>query len=260
MKVVAFVGSARKKHTYDAVQRFLDNLRSYGEVETETVFLSDHDLQICRGCKLCTDRGEELCPLKDDRDLLLAKFFAADGVVLASPNYSFNVSGRMKIFLDRLAFAFHRPRGFGKAFTGITVEAIYRGREIVKYFDFVGKALGFNVVKGSLLKSLEPMTAKVRKRNERTIDRHSRKFYRALVGKKMPAPSLFRLFMFRWGRTSLRLMLDEEWRDYRYYKEKGWFTSDFFYPTRLGPLKKAVGRVVDTAVARRIGKGKFAGN
>lgn len=254
MKVVAFVGSARKKHTYNATARFLENLRAKGDVETEIVFLSDYHLEICSGCKLCTDKGEELCPLKDDRDPLLAKLFAADGVVFATPNYSYNVSGRMKVFLDRLAFALHRPRCFGKACTSIVVEAIYRGREIITYLDFVARALGFNVVKGSLVKSLEPLSEKVRKKNERAIDRQSRKFYEVLAGKELPAPSLLGLFMFRWGRTSMRLMLDESFRDYTYYGQAGWWTADYFYPVRLGPLKRAIGKAVDGVVARRIRK------
>ena len=53
MKVTAFVGSARKKHTYDAVRLFLDNLESLGDVESELVMLSDYRIEICRGCKAC---------------------------------------------------------------------------------------------------------------------------------------------------------------------------------------------------------------
>lgn len=64
MKVTAFVGSARKKHTYVAAERFLKNLQKKGEVDYEIVALSDYNLKTCRGCKLCLDKGEELCPLK----------------------------------------------------------------------------------------------------------------------------------------------------------------------------------------------------
>jgi len=260
MKVTAFIGSARRKHTYRAVKRFLENLSSDGDIETEIVFLSDYHLRICTGCKLCTDKGEELCPMKDDRDKLLQKLFGSDGVVFASPNYSFNVSGQMKVFLDRLGFAFHRPRSFGKAFTSITVEAIYRGKEIAKYFDFIGRRLGFNIVKGCVIKSLEPMTEKVRKRNEKVIDRQSRAFRTILAKKESPVPSLFELFIFRWSRTSLRLMLDESWRDYKHYRDAGWFESEYMYPTRLGPVKKAVGHLVDSMVARRLKANRLAEN
>jgi multimeric flavodoxin WrbA len=116
-RVTAFVGSARKKHTYSAVRQFLDNLQSLGDVECEIVPLSDHRLGTCRGCCVCFAKGEEFCPFKDDRDVLIEKMMASDGVVFASPNYSFQVSAIMKIFLDRLGFIFHRPRFFGKSFT-----------------------------------------------------------------------------------------------------------------------------------------------
>lgn len=41
-KVAAFVGSARKKLTYYAVNLLLDNLRSHSDVESEIVVLSDY--------------------------------------------------------------------------------------------------------------------------------------------------------------------------------------------------------------------------
>jgi FMN-dependent NADH-azoreductase len=62
---------------------------------------------------------------------------ASDGIVLATPNYSFQVSGLMKVFLDRLGFAFHRPRFHGKAFTSIVTQGIFGGGKVVKYLDFV---------------------------------------------------------------------------------------------------------------------------
>ena len=89
-KVTVFVGSARKKGvTHAAAREFLDNLRSLGDVQDEIVVLSDYNLGVCRGCKVCFTRGEELCSLKDDRDALIEKIMASDGVVFASPNYSF---------------------------------------------------------------------------------------------------------------------------------------------------------------------------
>jgi hypothetical protein len=63
-------------------------------------------------------------------------------------------------------------------------------------------------------------------------------------------PTLFKLGGFRAARTSMRLMLDETSRDYTYYRDKGWFESDYFYPTRLSVLKKATGSLVDSITAR----------
>jgi multimeric flavodoxin WrbA len=253
-RVIAFVGSARKKHTYNAVCQFLENLRSLGDVETEIVRLSDYRIETCRGCKACTDKGEEFCPFKDDRDVLIEKIAASDGVIFASPIYSFQVSAFMKIFLDRLGFIFHRPRFFGKTFTDIVVQGIYGGPKIVKYLDFVGSFLGFNTVKGSVIISLEPMTDKQQKKNDRVLARHSRKFYERLMKPAPSTPTLFKVMIFRMSRTSLKLILDDSYRDYTYYRDKGWFESDYFYPVRLGVIKKAAGRLFDSFAKRNARK------
>lgn len=63
-------------------------------------------------------------------------------------------------------------------------------------------------------------------------------------------PSLFKLMGFRMGRTSIRLELDDNSYDYRYYKDKGWFESDYYYPARLGIMKKAAGRLADLIQAK----------
>jgi hypothetical protein len=50
------------------------------------------------------------------------------------------------------------------------------------------------------------------------------------------------------------MMLHDSWRDYAYYRDKGWFESDYFYPTRLGVLKKAAGRWFDSFAKSRTRK------
>ncbi len=245
MKVTAFIGSARKKHTHEAVETLLKKLQSLGDVDYEIVMLGECRIETCRGCKLCLDRGEELCPLKDDRDMLIEKMTRSDGVIFASPNYSFNVSGTMKIFLDRLGFVFHRPRFFGRAFTSIVAQGVYGGKDIVRYFNFIGNGLGFNVTAGTCLQTREPITEKSRAANEAKIDRQARIFHAGIVGKKYPPPSLFKLMVFRMSRTSIRIMLDETFRDYAYFRECGWFESDYYYPVTLNPFKKLIGKIYD---------------
>jgi multimeric flavodoxin WrbA len=248
-KVTAFVGSARKMHTYDAVVQFLGNLQAMGDIETEIIRLSDYQLQVCRGCRACLRKGEERCPLKDDRDLLIEKMMASDGVVFASPNYSFQVSAIMKTFLDRLGFAFHRPRFFGKTFTSIVVQGIYGGGKIVSYLDFVGKGLGFKTVKGSCMVTIDPITEKQQRKIDRVLAAQARRYYTRLEKPSYPVPTLLRLMVFRMGRTKIRLELDDSFRDYTYYTDKGWLESDYYYPTRLGVLKKGAGMLFDSVSA-----------
>lgn len=256
--VIAFVGSARKFGlTYRATRQFLDNLQSAGNVQSELVFLHEQRIGLCRGCKACFIRGDEFCPLHDDRDLLLEKMMAADGVVLASPVYSFQVSAHMKAFLDRLGFAFHRPRFHGKTFTSIVVEGLYGGKDVVKYLDFVGYALGFNIVKGSSITSRknpdtanEPMLDAERRKMEDVLARHSRRFHERLTGDQFPKPTLLSLMAFRMARTAIGLEQAPERPDPTYYRDQGWNESDYYYPTKLGPFKRMAGAAFDRIAAR----------
>jgi multimeric flavodoxin WrbA len=255
--VTAFVGSARRNGvTHRATRQLLENLQSFGDVQGEIVFLSECNLHFCRGCKACFLEGEEFCPLHDDRDVLLDRMMRSDGVVLASPTYSFQVSAVMKAFLDRLGFAFHRPRFHGKAFTSIVVEGRYGGSEVVKYLDFVGGALGFNVVKGSCIackknpNTLEPMEEEEGRRMGEALARQSRRLHEQLSSPAFPAPSMFQLLGFRMARTGIKLEQADDDRDHAYFRDHGWFDSDYFYPTKLGPLKRVAGAAFDRMAAR----------
>ena len=258
VSVTAFVGSARKQGvTYRATRQFLDHLQSFADVQSEIVFLSEHDIGLCRGCKACFIRGEEFCPLHDDRDLLVEKITRSDGVVLATPVYSFQVSAHLKAFLDRLAFALHRPRFHGKAYTSIVVEGLYGGRDVVKYLDLVGGALGFNVVKGSRIvcrknpdTAHEPMLDEERRKMDEALARHGRRFHEQLKSPPFPEPTMLQLFGFRMARTSIKLELADDRPDHAYYRDHGWFDSEYYYPTKLGPLKRAAGAAFDRMAAR----------
>lgn len=184
----------------------------------------------------------------------MEKIKNSDGVVFASPNYSWQVSGLMKVFLDRFGFAIHRPRYFGKTFTSIVTQGIGRGNNIVKYFDFLGKSLGFNAVNGTCVTALNPITEKDQKKIEQAMAKLSRRFYVRLVKPVYPVPSLLMLATFRMSRSSIKMELNNTSRDYRYYAEMGWLESDFFYPTSLGPMKKAAGKLFDrmTPTIRKI--------
>ncbi len=249
-RITAFVGSARRRLTHYAVSQFLDNLRSLGEIESEIVNLSQYRLGTCRGCKRCFAEGEEFCPLKDDRDVLIEKMMASDGVVIATPNYSFQVSAYTKILLDRLGFVFHRPRFFGKTFTSIVAQGFFGGDKIVKYLDFVAGGIGFNTVRGCSVTALEPMSEKDKQKIDTTLAEHSRRFYQRLLEPAYPPPTLLKLWGFRMGRTTIKLTLKESDRDYTYYEGQGWLQSDYYYPTRLGVLKHVAGTLFDSMAMR----------
>lgn len=244
-RVMILIGSPRKRGaTYAAAEKFASQLAALGNVTTELLWLGDYDISTCRGCKACITRGEEKCPLKDDRDLILGKMLAADGVVIASPNYSWQVPGLLKVLLDRLAFAMHRPRMHGKTASAIVVAGIGFGSRVRKYLEFVEGSLGFEVVKGSVSKTLEPMTAKATAAMDETLAKHASRYHKQLMRPAFRSPSLFKLAMFRMGRTGIRRHA-KGLLDWDYYRDQGWFESDYFYPVRLSWPKKAFGAFLD---------------
>ncbi|GAJ06215.1 unnamed protein product, partial [marine sediment metagenome] len=68
MKVLVIVGSSRVKgNTYKATKQLEEKIKKLGEVEFNYLFLKEANLKPCRGCFTCVTRGEQLCPIKDDR-------------------------------------------------------------------------------------------------------------------------------------------------------------------------------------------------
>jgi len=86
---------------------------------------------------------------------------------------------------------------------------------------------------------------------DEALARQSRRFHEQLSSPAFPAPSTFQLWAFRTARTSIELELGDDNRDHAYYRDHGWFDSDYYYPTRLGPLKRAAGAAFDRMAARR---------
>jgi multimeric flavodoxin WrbA len=248
--ITIFSGSARSGHSYRAIERFLSELKKLREISYEIIKLSDFTIEYCVGCKRCFEKGEMACPLKDDVLSLARKMEQSDAVIFASPNYGFHISGKMKSFIDRIAYNFHRPQFFGKYFTSIIVQGIYGAGKIRSYFHFIAPPLGFNSLPGVILQSLEPLPEKVLQKNEKKIVKHAQAFAAFLDKPAFPAPSFIDVMMFRISRTKINTMLDDGSADYRYFKKKGWFEKDFYYPAKLGLFGKFVGFLSD----------RFAGN
>jgi multimeric flavodoxin WrbA len=251
-KVTAFIGTASKKATYQAVQEFEQQLKRYGDIDFETVFLSDYRLEFCLGCKQCFLKGEASCPLKDDdRDVLLQKMEQSDGIVFATPTYAFGVAARMKNLFDRLAFLDHRPRFFGKTCLAIVTQGFHGGRDVLKYLNFASDRMGLHVAPGCCLTTLDPMTARQQQTLTREMKRAAARFYRELL-RPNPAPSLFKLLLFRVSRTLVKSLGDQTSPDYQYYQAKGWLESDYYYPTSLGVIKRLAGHLFDVLARQRV--------
>ena len=68
---------------------------------------------------------------------------------------------------------------------------------------------------------------------------------------------MLQLFVFRMARTSIELEQAEERPDHAYYRDHGWFKSDYYYPTKLGLLKQVAGAAFDRMAARNSSRRKY---
>jgi len=110
MKIVAFNGSPNAKEgtTQVIVHEFLQGAKAAG-AETETIFLTQRKIQHCQGCLACWVKTPGKCRLQDDMQSLQDAYLAADAAVFATPLYIDNVSGMLKIFMERLFMPMEDP-------------------------------------------------------------------------------------------------------------------------------------------------------
>lgn len=71
--------------------------------------LSEIELNICTGCEWCVKNND--CHYDDGISIIMEKMKNAEGIILGSPSWNYNVTSYMKIFLDRLFSLFNFGRG-----------------------------------------------------------------------------------------------------------------------------------------------------
>lgn len=103
MKITAINGSPKgeSSNTNIMVTAFLTGAESVG-AEVENIFLANKEINHCKACSQCIVSGQGNCIIKDDMKDLVHKFIESDIVVLATPLYIDNISGMLKVFMDRL--------------------------------------------------------------------------------------------------------------------------------------------------------------
>ena len=255
MKILVFNGSYRTNGNTARVLSLIEEqmrrkVDRVGEkLDFETLDLGHLNIQMCRGCRICFDRGEDHCPLKDDLLAIKAKMKEANAVIVASPVYVDDVSGITKNWIDRLAYVCHRPEFFGKpayllATTGVTSTShTLRTMNALMYWGFhiIGRA-GFKT--GALSKRDEINT-----RYGVKIEQIAQTIFQAVH--QEPVPSFLSLMVFKiqqigWQKQNPNSI------DYQYWKGNGWLDPRrvFFTNQRANWLKVTLARLVGSAFAQ----------
>ena len=233
MRILAVIGSPHKGDCYSAIQKIEKELLAMGDVDFKYLFLKDVLLNQCLGCRTCVmGKGEDYCPLKDDRKQLEVEMLSTDGIILASPVYAGNITGLMKVFFDRFAYTAHRPRFFKQkvlavANIGSTNPALKRTLQALSFFESSGMQY---ISKVGIWTPPTKMPDIITNWYDKKLYKGARKLYRAVTLNKPQSPGLSQILGFRFVKVLFFLNKDKIGEsDYNYWISQGWFNKNCKY-------------------------------
>lgn len=138
-KIVILNGSPHKNgNTSALVREFTKGAKNVGNTVTE-FFLDSMNINGCKGCFGGHSSKECPCVQKDDMSKIYPVVKESDVIVLATPLYYWNMSGQIRITIDRL-FALEEGdenllRGHGKSSALLMAAEGYGFEDVVLYYN-----------------------------------------------------------------------------------------------------------------------------
>ncbi len=105
MKVMAIIGSPRRGgNTEFLVNHVVKGASSRADIEVDTLFVAESNIEYCSGCLTCTfpPPGTKVCPLEDDMPAILERMVSCEAFIFGTPNHMRTVSAPMLTFFSRL--------------------------------------------------------------------------------------------------------------------------------------------------------------
>ncbi|PKL62246.1 MAG: iron-sulfur protein [Methanomicrobiales archaeon HGW-Methanomicrobiales-2] len=141
MKILGINGSPRgeRSATLRLIAAALEGAKE-GGAEIDLVNLIDLDIKFRNACSACFQEGR--CAEEDDFPGLYEKIKAADGLVLGSPVYVDQVTGQMKLLIDRMADGIQCQAFSGKYGCSVSTSGDHAEQEVVRYLNHFLQMLG----------------------------------------------------------------------------------------------------------------------
>jgi multimeric flavodoxin WrbA len=245
MKVLTIVGSHRKNgNTANIVNMLNAELSSQAnnnEIIMDTVYLAHRNIQMCRGCRVCFDQGEQFCPLNDDLLHIKEKIDGSDLLILASPVYVEDVTGIMKNWIDRMAFVCHRPEYFSKAAYVLSTSGIGSTNHTLITMNKALRTWGFSVI-GQITFITDALMEQeeLNKRYKAKISKISNKMIKSYQSSSSLKPSFLALMIFAIQQLYYKKDDNRNTLDYKYWVSRGWLDNDCIYYSKIKAVKLKV--------------------
>ena len=173
MKIIIVNGSNRKSGaTAQILNEMYLQLKKYSDVDVQIVHVADLDLKYCQGCCSCYKTGK--CIFMDDIENLSLNIENADGIILGSPTYASNVSGQMKVIIDRGHFVMEQLL-YDKYAISVATYENYGGKDTVKVLGrilmYSGARISGAIVAKSTFNSNPLENKKIKNEVRKKVDR-----------------------------------------------------------------------------------------
>jgi len=227
-QVVAILGGKRNGNTHNLLL-FLEKLLNQNEIDLEIIFLNERELQDCKGCENCVLGNG--CVIEDDMPDITKIVEKKDGIILASPVYNNNVSGKMKMFIDKTVKWAHSPILTSKPYIGLTTTSSSGLNITLKYLTIVGVNWGAHPI-GNIWASKRTTHMK---KNKSVLS----KFITVLnQDPSKHRPTLNQIIQYQTKRVLAKTVFPN---DFAYWREKNWLEMPYYYECRINPFFRLMG-------------------
>jgi multimeric flavodoxin WrbA len=229
-QVIAINGSSRKVTTHRVLEQIAAALAPH-HIKVNVISLAGLEIGDCIGCELCIRKTSE-CYQEDAARDILPQLIEADGIILASPVYVMNITGKLKSLIDKTASWIHRPPLVGKPALLVATTAGSGLKDALGYLELVAIQWGAHPAGkvGRTAMNQSPVSDKELDRFVWHLD-HETSLYR---------PSMKQLIYYQVQKV---LALKVLALDRAYWTERGWDKGSYYTTCRVPWYKRVVGAI-----------------
>ena len=214
------------------------------DVKVEIISLYDYNIQDCFGCEKCIIQDD--CIHHDDMKLLMDKVASADGIILSSPVYMQQVSGKLKNFIDRTCKWYHRPVLYGKPVLCAVTTKGSGLKSTLSYLLSVAVQWGAMPV-GSIGRTIRNIDSPVTKKELSG-------FIKLLQAPQCYRPSLNILINFEVQKALVKYL---NGLDASYWNKRGWDTKPYYFQCSLNGFKCIISGAFGVVLQRGMAHGRI---